>query len=338
VIYTKAYFGEDETGHGFFWASSKQKLKEALSLQRNAPTQFKATYQCDPGSVGGAIFLKSDFSYYPLPENWKAFIETGDMVVQSWDTAGSTEASADYTVCITAMLKNCSEYHSGEDEALLGPCEDHFDIYVLDVYRDRIDFGSLVTKARELAREWNPSTVLIEQKSTGDPLLSTLRQAGLPVEGMKPGLLSKKARVTMSRGAGSAQGWFRQRRVRFAYGAPWVKGLEQELTDFSGDDTGKDDQVDAMTYLTIWAIEQGGGVARLPTGVEQYEKEASTAAHTMPWETLLDPKRGFDPFQATCDRCSSYEKGKQFCLHHNRKTFALNSCQEMCPKDLLFAD
>jgi len=337
MIRTKAFFGTDETKHGFFWADSKQKLQEALSARRNAPAQFNSVYQCDPRSNGGSVFFRSDFMYFPVPSAWKAFIENGEMVVQSWDTAGSTESTADYTVCTTALLKSCDEYHCNEDSALLGECEPHFDVYVMDVYRERIDFGTLVSKAREMATHWRPSSILIEQKSTGDPLLSALRQAGLPVEGMKPGVLSKRARVTMSVGAGSAQGWFRQHRVRFAEGAEWLPALERELLDFSGDDSGHDDQVDALTYLIIWAIEQAGCMGMLPTESENYERAASNVNYKMPWEALLDPTRSFDPFQTSCDRCSSYEKGKQFCLHHNRKTFALNTCADMCPKsDLLF--
>lgn len=338
MIKTKAFFGVDETKHGFFWADSRQKLNEALSARRNAPSQFNAVYQCDPKANGGNVFFRTDFMYYPMPESWKQFAENGEMVIQSWDTAGSTDSTADYTVCATALLKSCDVYHCNEEEALIGPCEPHLDVYVMDVYRDRIDFGTLVTKAREMAQIWHPSAVLIEQKSTGDPLLNALKQAGLPVEGMKPGVLSKRARVTMSMGAGSAQGWFRQHRVRFAEHAPWLLDLEKELLNFTGNDSGHDDQVDALTYLIIWAIEQAGGTGKLPTEYETYEKLGSNAQYQMPWESLLDPARGFDPFQATCDRCSSFDKGKQFCLHHNRKTFALNSCPDMNPKDSLFVN
>lgn len=346
----RAYYGSDPTGVGFYWADSQQKRQEALSTRRNAPAQFEAVYQCNPGARSGTVFLRSDFAYYPQPLNWEAFRSRGDYVVQSWDTGGSSKTTADYSVCITALFVPCQHYHCGEDSTLLGPCEDHYDVYIMDIYRERKDFGDLLGKARELNTQWRPSVVLIEQKSTGDPLLGTLVSAGLPAEGVKPGVLSKRARAVTSVGAGSAQGWLRMHRIYFPEAQPhsepltWVEPLERELLNFTGDEGNTDDQVDALVYLAIHAIAQGGGGARLPTDTARYEAEALRRQEALGGagrQTGIDQimaaftGQQFDPFQTACERCTSFDRGKQFCLHHNRKTFGLNSCPDFSSSDHL---
>lgn len=338
--HTRSYYGRDPTGMGFFWPESKQKRQEALTTRRNAPAQFEAVYQCNPGARSGVVFVRSDFVYYPQPHDWASFVSRGDYVIQAWDTAGSSNSTSDYSVCITALLVPCHSYHCGEDAALLGECEAHYDVYVMDVYRERKDFGDLVSVARELAQRWTPTAVLVEQKSTGDPLIGTLFQAGLPVEGVKPGILSKRARAVTSVGAGSVQGWMRMHRVYMPEKQPhcpelpWVEPLERELLNFTGDDGSVDDQVDSLVYLVSYAISQGVGGARLPTGVDNYVMQAAQALHQEQVGALKGPDalaallgaQGFDPFQQVCDKCVSFDRGKQFCSFNKRKTIALDSC------------
>ncbi len=358
MLKTRAIFGADPTGQGFYWAKSEQKRSEALAVRRNAPYEFDAVYQCNPSALAGTIFTPADFAYYPIPSPadsnpydaslWKPFLSSGDLVVQAWDTAGSSSLKADYSVGITASLRPCSEYHCGENEDLLGPCEPHYDVYITHLFRQQLDYTDLVRETRDLVRQWGPTTVLIEQKSTGDPLLKTLLQAGLPVEGRKPGVLSKKARATLSLGAGSVQGWMRMHRVRWPAGVEWLADAQKEITSFTGAEDQHDDIVDALVYLVGYAIELAGAVARLPTDMETYEKNAAQQAArdynvfttarqpnpVMPWEVLFKATP-HDPFAASCGRCSSFDAGRQFCVFHNRRTFALNSCPDMNPSESL---
>ena len=338
----RAYYGTDPTEAGFYWVGSAQKRQEALSTRRNAPMQFEAVYQCRPGARSGSVFLASDIAYYDPPLDWESFRARGDFVAQSWDTGGSARTTADYSVGLTANFVPCNHYHCGEDPGLLGPCEPHFDVYIMNVFRDRKDFGDLLPTVRAEAQIWRPSVVLIEDKSSGAQLLQTLPD--LPVEAVKPGNLSKRARAVTSNGAASVQGWMRMHRVYFPEGLEFTEPLRRELLNFTGAEGDTDDQVDALVYLILYAISQGGGGAKLPTDSEKQMEQAAQQsraedafrarglANAGILEALMTGQ-SFDPFQTSCGRCTSFDQGPQRCLRHDRKTFALNTCGEFNPSD-----
>ena len=57
---------------------------------------------------------------------------------------------------------------------------------LLDVQKGRYDFPELKQKAWEQYRYWDPDTVIIEAKASGQPLIDELRKMGLPVVKYSP--------------------------------------------------------------------------------------------------------------------------------------------------------
>jgi predicted phage terminase large subunit-like protein len=360
-------YGKDPLGQGFYWAASEQKRKEWLNVKRNSPMLAESVYQCRPGSREGVIFMEGDFCNYDPPiglemgvgsPNVKRWLDgTGAFVVQSWDTAFSANKDSDYTVCVTALLVPCEHYHREEKESELGQCESHFDLYVLDVYREQIPWADVTPMARSQFMKWLPSVVVIEQTAYGAPLIENLSKAGVPIEPIKP-MLNKRARAIEGVGAGSVQGWFRLHRVKFPFVAPWFEGYMTEFKDFTGERGNRDDQVDATINLVQHAIKAGGSSVLLPTGwatPDQVDIQMApprgilgeAAAMAINWG-----ETDFDPFEMTCGRCRNYtgtarkhdiqtkamrDKPNDFCMIHNNRLPIIASCDQFAGTDELLS-
>ena len=339
-------YATDPTGRGFFWPASAQKRKEWLATQRNEPMTAESTYQCNPGARQGSVFLESDFSFYQPPPNLalglrdplvKLFCRKGETIIQAWDTAFSADEGSDYSVCVTMLLIPSDKYLKGESELLYGPCDSHFLVYLLDVYRDKIPFAELVPKARELWQRWQPSVIAIEKKAYGVPLIEALENTGMVIEPVIP-VQGKRARVTDGMGAGvgagSVQGWFRQGRVHVPAGEPWVDDYVREMKDFNGDKGGVDDQVDATVHGVQWAIRAGGSNMKIATGWETPEKvdtqmKGNAGHNGNPYTAeLFGVSLGgnADPFDGRCGRCIHKAAKKNVCTKHGFAVSTLHAC------------
>lgn len=85
-------------------------------------------------------------------ESYKCFgnilVVSDDLdIYQAWDLAISTKETADYTVCTTVGVS------------------DKNIIYILDWYRDHIDFPTQVKMVEKLAKKWNPLQIGIESNA-----------------------------------------------------------------------------------------------------------------------------------------------------------------------------
>ena len=90
---------------------------------------YSAQYLQQPIPEDGEIVKWGWFrSYSALPEQ-----ESGDMIVQSWDTASKAGEGNDYSVCTTWLLK------------LNG------DAYLLNLYRGKLIFPDLLRQVERLA-------------------------------------------------------------------------------------------------------------------------------------------------------------------------------------------
>lgn len=341
------------TKEGFYWPSSPQKREEIQSVRRGSVDAFESTYQARPGQREGSIFLEADFAYYRfidalkiedliegiVNKNVQKFVKNSSGIFQSWDTAFSETQNSAWSVCITAMFVACNKYHRNEDILSFGECEPHYDIYILDVYREKLDWGGLVKGFRSQFIKWQPELVLIEKRASGIALFQSMSKAGFTVRGVET-TESKRARAVNGVGAGSAQSWFRLHRVLFPEEAPWLSTLKTEMKDFSGADDGVSDQVDAIVHLIRYGIVAGSGGAMLPTGwtpdrgtaLEQADVLASMGAlqEQKGQSFLLTligdlPNMSDDPFEGLCGRCVSYEKDGH-CSVMGVKKAAIDSC------------
>jgi predicted phage terminase large subunit-like protein len=361
-------YGEDPTGRGFYWPTSEQKRTELLNVKRLAPATFQSVYQCNPGAREGGIFLEEYFKGFRAPDgielgivhpNVRVFCGKGHSVVQAWDTAWDAKSTNDFSVCVTALLLPCSEYHRGESVEELGPCEPHFDVLILDVYRERLTWADLPVAFRRQHVKWQPEAIVIEKKQSGIGLYQTMEAAGLNVIGVTP-QENKRARVLLGVGAGSVQGWFKLHRVLLAEGQTWVRPYKTELKDFTGDKSGKDDQVDATAHLVQYAIDLGSNTAMVPTDwtperideimaipkapgsfveMMQVEQGGGQAAAFLSMIGSLQ-NDSIDVFADTCARCRHFgvdgfgEPRPQFCAIQQRRVAALESCTSFSPKSV----
>ncbi|MDP5220406.1 phage terminase large subunit [Ruegeria sp. 2205SS24-7] len=186
---------------------------------------FSAQYQQSPVPVEGLHVRKAWFRRYSnLPDR-----EIGDRIVQSWDTASKDGVFSDYSVCVTALLRKR-------------------DVYILDVYREKLKFPDLRRKVIKLARRWNINALLIEDAASGQQLIQVLR------ENLPRGLSRPIARKPQ----GDKQTRFSAQSHRIEAGelwlpeeALWLAEFERELLGFPN--LKHDDQVDALTQLLGWS-------------------------------------------------------------------------------------
>ncbi|MGH7784479.1 MAG: phage terminase large subunit, partial [Candidatus Binatia bacterium] len=202
-----------------------------IARRKRNPRQFDAQYQQKPHGSENAIIHREWLAYYD--ENTKP--AQFDRILQSWDTGTKPGETSSYSVCTTwGVLGNR--------------------FYLLEVFRDRLDYRQLKLKAISLANnEPKPATVLIEAQATGSPLESDLAAMGFPTEAVPTGTVSKADRLYAQV-------------PRFVNGqvllprtnAVWLETYIDELTTFP--DSGFSDQVDSTSQAL--AADVSGSSAR----------------------------------------------------------------------------
>lgn len=153
----------------------------------------------------------------------------GDLIVQSWDTAIATGANNDYSVC------SIWHYRSRE-------------YFLLDVFRDKLNYSDQRDKALELAIAYGADLLLIERSSNGYALAEDLRQLA-PLNILELTAVGNKV-DRMSPGTADIDGG----KVFLPEDAGWLPDFLHECAGFPG---GKhDDQVDSMAQFLNWAREK----------------------------------------------------------------------------------
>lgn len=191
---------------------------------------FEAQYQQNPMPVEGNLVKRSWFkSFEPslaLPM---------ERIIQSWDTGSKTQASHDYSACTTWGLQNGN-------------------IFLLDVWRGKLEMPELCRKVTDLSDRFRPERVLIEDKGAGTALLQALRaqyfHKGIPYN-PKGDKLTRFGSITPTIEGGH---------VHLPHAASWLDDYLHELCGFPS--TKHDDQVDSTSQALHWIREQGtlGGV------------------------------------------------------------------------------
>jgi len=197
---------------------------------------FSAQYQQSPVPAEGLHVKREWFRRYKeVPER-----QPGDLIVQSWDTASKDGVFNDFSVCISALVRQRQ-------------------VFVLDVVRDKLQFPDLLRHTKSLATRWETNVLLIEDAASGAQLIQVLKRERPPniptpipckPEGDKVTRFSaESARIE----AGD---------LLLPEDAPWLAGFERELLGFPN--LRHDDQVDALTQLLAWRSPRRARVAMIP--------------------------------------------------------------------------
>lgn len=158
-------------------------------------------------------------------------------IIQSWDTAFKDGEENDYSVC-TTWLETVSGY------------------YLLDMWRDRVQYPELVKMVKTQSETHSPDVILIEDKASGQSLLQTLRaETRLPI------LAIKIDRDKISR-ATACTPLIESGRVYLPQ-EDYTRVLIDELSDFPG--SAHDDIVDSVSQALNWLRANSGGAGRVIT-------------------------------------------------------------------------
>ena len=178
---------------------------------------FTSLYQQKPVVTNSVIFNPKNWDYYT--ERPKEMRKKLDFVIQVWDTAFKENENNDYSVCLT-----------------IGIDKNYY--YLLDVFREKINFNLLESKAVELYKIWQPDQLCIEDGGSGQSLIQVLPyHYSIPVKPIKP--MNKVVRAHM------VSSPLENRETLLPKNASWITDFINELARFP---SGKhDDQVDVFT-------------------------------------------------------------------------------------------
>jgi len=188
---------------------------------------FSAQFQQDPVPEDGEVIKWSWFKEYHVGPNY----ESGDKIVQSWDTASKAGELNDFSVCTTWLVKGR-------------------DYYLLDVWRGRVTFPDLKRQVYALASRWAPDTLLIEDKGSGTQLIDQLIDEDDPNLPRPIRRTPKEDKVIRMAAQGAVM---EQGRVHVPVDAHFMPAFRSELLQFP---TGRhDDQVDSVSQFLQWVTE-----------------------------------------------------------------------------------
>ena len=197
-----------------------------LETQRRGMTEynFAAQYQQDPQPPSGLIVKPEWLKYYEPGDLPKQF----NQIFQSWDTANKDTELSNFSVCTTWGLKDRR-------------------LFLLDVFRHKLEFPDLKRFVRELAALHRAQIVLIEDKASGSSLIQELRAEQFSLVQAAPALDGDKVMRLRAQTA-KIEGGF----VLFPKQAHWLEAYLRELISFPN--SKYDDQVDSTVFALAWSL------------------------------------------------------------------------------------
>jgi predicted phage terminase large subunit-like protein len=186
--------------------------------------KFAAQYQQCPTPEDGEIIKWQWFEFYDeVPER-----QSGDRIVQSWDTALKSGNHNDYSVCLTFLVRGN-------------------DYYLLDVFRERLKYPDLKRHIIQLADAYGAHSYIIEDKGSGTSVIADIRDsvhaniskpiAYMPVADKVTRMMAQSAKIEA-------------RQVHLPRRAPWLSEFHDEVLQFPYGRN--DDQVDALAQFLDW--------------------------------------------------------------------------------------
>jgi predicted phage terminase large subunit-like protein len=198
-----------------------EKVKASIPVRN-----WSAQYMQEPTSDEGAI-LKREWW-----QEWKRDgIPNLQHVIQSYDTAFSKKETADYSAITTWGVFSPDE--GGAPHMIL-----------LDAIRGKYDFPELKAVALDAYRYWEPETIVIEQKASGEPLTQEFRRMGIPVVPFTPSKGNDKfTRIN------SCAPIFESGQVWYPHGEKFAEDVIDECASFPHG--ANDDYVDSTTQAVL---------------------------------------------------------------------------------------
>jgi predicted phage terminase large subunit-like protein len=176
-----------------------------------------------PAAPGGALFKMKHFQRYDvLPQRY-------ERIVQSWDTAMVDTETAAFSVCTTW--------------GILG-----HKLYLIDVFRKRLDFYQLDKVILSLREKFNAGFVILEVSGVGKPLGECLFRH----EGARSWLLPTDPKLGKVERATAQTPKIERRRVYLPRKADWLDTFEAEVAQFPFSKYA--DQVDSMVHF-LYALD-----------------------------------------------------------------------------------
>lgn len=194
---------------------------------------WASLYQQRPRPDEGGVFKVQWFKRYGVAP-------AEGIVVQSWDTANKSKDANAPSVCSTWLITRTA-------------------YYLLHVHRARLEYPALKRSVKSLALAYNPSSILIEDKASGQSLIQDLREEEiLPIIAIEP----DGDKLTRAR---RASGTIEAGLVHIPEEAEWLPEWEGEvfaypLSTFA-------DQVDSLTQFINWSRDSSVDVRAIGAGL-----------------------------------------------------------------------
>ena len=220
-----------------------ESLQQTRASMHHIMWQWYAQYQQNPTAAEAAI-IKRDWIKWWTREDPPPC----DFIVQSFDTALTTKSRSDFSVCHTWGV-----WHNEDDGTQ--------NVILLNKVKGKYEFPELKVMAHEQYSEWQPDSVIVEAKASGQPLIDEMRRSGIFVQDFSPGKGQDKiARLNaVADMFASGHVWFPE--------TAWASQTVEEILAFPAGE--HDDEVDTMT-LALQRIRKGG-LLRLSTDHEDNE-------------------------------------------------------------------
>jgi predicted phage terminase large subunit-like protein len=200
----------------------KHDIETLRQMEKSSPYVFSGQYMQRPAPLGGGIFKTAWWQWFN-----PAAAPKFRRIVQSWDTAFKTKEANDYSVCTT-----WGETDTG--------------FYLLDIWKDKVEFPDLKRMVVALGAKWKPNALLVEDKASGQSLIQDLRrETRLPIIPIRP-TMDKVARANL------VTPLIESGRVHLPEGHPEVANFVHSAAQFPNG--AHDDDIDsvtqALTYLS----------------------------------------------------------------------------------------
>ena len=210
---------------------SLEALQQTRSSMHHIMWQWYAQYQQNPTAAEAAIIKRDWIRWWTKDDPPRI-----DFMVQAFDTALTTKERSDFSVCHTWGV-----WESEEDGTQ--------NVILLNKVKGKYEFPELKQMAHDQYKEWEPDSVIVEAKASGQPLIDEMRRSGIFVQDFSPGKGQDKiARLN------AVADMFASGHVWFPENA-WAAATVEEILAFPAGE--HDDEVDTMT-LALMRIRKGG--------------------------------------------------------------------------------